>query len=97
MFGGADESVLRLFTGVRGVKVAKVVGVGVELKEWLERKMMEDVVEEDEDKRCRCREGERKLVCENCGIYVKDDGLGEGDIKEWFAGETRDAWTFGNR
>jgi hypothetical protein len=50
MFASADLGVLRLFEGVRGVKMAKVSGsVGTEYKRWLEGVMMssggEDVKE----------------------------------------------------
>jgi hypothetical protein len=41
MFASVDLGVLRLFEGVRGVKIAKVNGsVGTEYKRWLEGVMM---------------------------------------------------------
>jgi hypothetical protein len=41
MFAGSDLGILRLFEGVRGVKVAKITGnVGREYKRWLEGAMM---------------------------------------------------------
>jgi hypothetical protein len=41
MFASSDLGVLKLFEGVRGVKVAKISGsVGTEYKRWLESVMM---------------------------------------------------------
>jgi len=57
MFDGADNSVLKLFTGVRGVGVAKVTGCDDEkLARWLEKKMMMPIEEESrEGGCCQCR------------------------------------------
>lgn len=71
-FEACDYSVLKLFTGVRGVKVARVGGsVDEELAHWLEHLMMEpEVVQEDT---CDCGAGEEamfqghtELLCGRC-------------------------------
>lgn len=90
MFDGCDASVLRLFTGIRGVKVARVNGSSdPELARWLEDRMMMPVERkvQEEGESCACGD-EREAKCGKCGKKVD---VGE----EWFAG--RDAWTFGNR
>jgi hypothetical protein len=87
MFDGCDSSVLRLFLGVRGVKVAKVGGsTNKELAKWLERRMMME--KEECDDICRCGDERRTLKCGQCCKTVE---LGS----EWFGG--RNAWQFGNR
>ncbi|KAF2031160.1 hypothetical protein EK21DRAFT_63872 [Setomelanomma holmii] len=87
MFDGADCSVLRLFLGIRGVKVAKVGGsANPELANWLEKRMMQPV--EKEGDVCQCGNESRVLKCGQCCRRV-DVG------SEWFAG--RNAWQFGNR
>ena len=84
MFDGADCSVLKLFLGVRGVKVAKVGGSAESgLARWLEARMMSD--EEDV---CRCGIVVGDLECEKCRER-------EGTDEDWFGG--RNAWQFGNR
>ncbi|KAF2848145.1 hypothetical protein T440DRAFT_481213 [Plenodomus tracheiphilus IPT5] len=90
MFDGCDASVLRLFLGVRGVRVARVNGsVDLELARWLEEKMMGPVEIKVEGECCGCK-GERELRCTGCGkVAVENPG------SEWFG--ARDAWTFGNR
>jgi hypothetical protein len=88
MFDGCDSSVLRLFLGVRGVKVAKVGGsVSEELARWLETRMMSEVQEAEVDV-CRCG-NESGIV--KCGQCCKRVDVGS----EWFGG--RNAWQFGNR
>jgi hypothetical protein len=88
MFDGADCSVLKLFLGVRGVKVAKVAGsVETGLARWLEARLVRDGDGGEEDL-CRCDEASRSMVCAGCGKSVGNDG-------EWFGG--RNAWQFGNR
>lgn len=91
MFDGCDASVLRLFLGVRGVRVARVTGsVNAELARWLERRMMSPVEKSVEGEVCGCK-GERELRCTGCGKKVM---LEEEERKgEWFGG--RDAWSFG--
>ncbi|KAF1943767.1 hypothetical protein EJ02DRAFT_121526 [Clathrospora elynae] len=92
MFDGCDSSVLRLFTGVRGVKVAKVSGsVDQELARWLEGRMMMPIEENIEEEYCQC-ENKREVTCGQCCKKVHG-GVGS----EWFGGSGRDAWTFGNR
>lgn len=86
MFDGADCSVLKLFLGVRGVKVASVGGsVEPRLATWLEERMMRSG--EDEDM-CKCEEAGRSVVCKGCEKRVEREG-------EWFDG--RNVWQFGNR
>ena len=88
MFDGADCSVLKLFLGIRGVKVAKVGGsANPELARWLEKRMM-GPIEERQDF-CRCGNESRILKCGECckRVVVPDT--------EWFGG--RNAWQFGNR
>lgn len=88
MFDGADCSVLRLFLGVRGVKVAKVGGSAKpELARWLEKRMMEPK-EKAAEEVCQCEERRREVRCVQC---CKTVNIGT----EWFSG--RDNWTFGNR
>ena len=68
MFDGADNSVLKLFTGVRGVGVAKVTGCDDEgLARWLEKRMMMPVEE---------KEGRERGCCQ-CGKKVDEE-------MEWF-------------
>ncbi|KAH7083669.1 hypothetical protein FB567DRAFT_529661 [Paraphoma chrysanthemicola] len=87
MFDGADCSVLRLFLGIRGVKVAKVGGsANPELAKWLEKRMMMPI-EKNSDV-CQCGNESRVLKCGQCCKKV-DVGT------EWFSG--RNAWQFGNR
>jgi hypothetical protein len=85
-FDGCDSSVLRLFLGVRGVKVARVGGSADEkLARWLEKRMMGEV-EVDVDV-CGCGDESGVVKCGQCGKKVDGD--------EWFA--RRNAWQFGNR
>ncbi|KAH6875964.1 hypothetical protein BKA58DRAFT_132307 [Alternaria rosae] len=59
MFDGADNSVLKLFTGVRGVGVAKVTGCDDEgLARWLEKRMMMPIEEQENRERC-CQCGKK--------------------------------------
>jgi hypothetical protein len=88
MFDGCDSSVLRLFLGVRGVKVAKVGGsANRELAKWLEKRMMMPVEKEEADV-CRCGNESGIIKCGQCCKRV-DVG------SEWFGG--RNVWQFGNR
>lgn len=90
MFDGCDDGVLKLFMGVRGVKVARVVGCAEgALARWLEGRMMMPV-EEQEQQRCCCDAG----VGGGCGKTV---GCGGAGGMRWFGMGERDAWTFGNR
>ena len=60
MFDGCDDSVLGLFRGVRGVKVARVTGcVEEEVARWLESRMVLPVEEKEEM--------EEEGVCGGCG------------------------------
>ncbi|USP81940.1 hypothetical protein yc1106_09214 [Curvularia clavata] len=62
MFDGCDDSVLGLFKGVRGVKVAKVTGCVEEgVARWLESRMVLPVEEEKEE--------EMGEVGQTCGGY----------------------------
>lgn len=93
-FEACDFGVLKLFTGVRGVGVARVGGsVDEELARWLEKKMMEP---EDNGERvkCKCEAGEesmwesrKEVLCGRC--YKK---LGA----EWVGGEW-DVWKLSGR
>jgi hypothetical protein len=86
MFDGCDSSVLRLFLGVRGVKVARVGGsVDEKLARWLEKRMMGNLEEEVDV--CRCGNESGIVKCGQCWKRV--------DGNEWFGG--RNAWQFGNR
>jgi hypothetical protein len=85
-FDGCDYSVMQLFLGVHGVKIAKVRGsTDTELACWLEASMMQSGVEAVDA--CQC-EVERVATCERC---VKKLELGS----KWFG--ARNAWQFGNR
>jgi hypothetical protein len=87
MYEGADSSVLRLFLGVRGVKVARVVGsANKELAKWLENRMMME--KEEKEDVCSCGNESRILKCGQCCKKVEFGS-------EWFEG--RNAWQFGNR
>lgn len=89
MYDGADSSVLKLFVGVRGVKVARVGGsVSMELAKWLEERMMMEK-EEGEDL-CTCGNESGIIRCGDCKNQVDMDGVGR-----WFS--ERNAWQFGNR
>lgn len=89
MFDGCDSSVLRLFSGIRGVKIARVVGsADPQFARWLEGRMMAEVEMEEQSRWCRCGEQRREVRCGSCYKVV------EGG-QEWFG--TRDAWTYGNR
>ncbi|KNG52476.1 hypothetical protein DDE82_006326 [Stemphylium lycopersici] len=90
MFDGCDDGVLKLFMGVRGVKVARVVGCAEgALARWLEGRMMMPV-EEQQEQRCCC-DGR---VGGDCGKTI---GCGGAGGMRWFGMGERDAWTFGNR
>lgn len=93
MFDGCNAAVLKLFTGVRGVKFCRVTGsVDEELARWLEGKMMSPPEEDDRAvEYCQCK-GERYVRCGGCDKRVKLDGNGAG---LWM--EETDAWRFGNR
>jgi hypothetical protein len=101
MFNGCDEGVLRLFMGVRGVKIARVTGCAqAALAQWLEERMMRPLeveveMEEDKDERmqgatCACAKG----VCGKCGKRLGCEV--EGGMR-WFGQSEGDAWSFGNR
>jgi hypothetical protein len=88
-FDGCGADVLKLFTGVRGVRVCKVLGsVDEGLARWLEGVMMGPVEEREEDglEWCDCK-GERYVKCCGCERRVRNGA--------WF--DERDAWRFGNR
>lgn len=88
MYDGCDSSVLRLFLGVRGVKIARVNGCAdAELAAWLEDRMMSTDVREDKGA-CECVGHTRKMTCDECSKPV------DGTV-EWFS--ERNAWQFGNR
>ncbi|KAH6642164.1 hypothetical protein C7974DRAFT_430692 [Boeremia exigua] len=92
MFDGCNAAVLKLFTGIRGVKFARVIGsVDDGLARWLEEKMMSPPEEEKAVEWCECK-GVRYLKCEGCEKRVNFDGNGAG---MW--GDEADAWRFGNR
>ena len=89
MFDGCDSSVLSLFTGVRGVKVARVCGsADSELAKWLEVRMMQPIEKRNEWGCCCCDRDRSEARCGQCDKEVN----GRSD---WFGG--RDAWTWGNR
>ncbi|OAL05399.1 hypothetical protein IQ06DRAFT_68338 [Phaeosphaeriaceae sp. SRC1lsM3a] len=91
MFDGCDPTVLKLFLGVRGVKVAKVCGSSnIELMRWLEERMMSPVEEAEKEELCRCQEEGRVVKCGECGKKVEQE-----EQREWFGG--RNVWQFGNR
>jgi hypothetical protein len=84
MFDGCNAAVLKLFLGIRGVKVVRVSGsVNDELARWLEMRMM---MPDEERDMCECEE-RRELMCGRCCKRVENT--------DWF--EERDAWRFGNR
>ena len=93
MFDGCDASVLQLFTGVRGVKVARVSGsADAELSRWLEKSMTQPAVNEKHGRGQRCcscsssSHGKRgDARCEACSPTTSLDS-------KWFAG--RDAWAY---
>lgn len=92
MFDGCNAAVLKLFTGIRGVKCARVMGsVDEGLARLLEAKMMSDAEEPEAVEWCECK-GERYLRCEGCEKRVRFDGNGAG---LWM--DEGDAWRFGNR
>ncbi|KAF2188954.1 hypothetical protein K469DRAFT_702648 [Zopfia rhizophila CBS 207.26] len=90
-FEACDYSVLKLFTGVRGVKIARVGGsVDRELAEWLEGLMMlpERRGVREEMRVCDCCpgfEGRSEILCGRCYKKV-----------QWVGGEW-DVWKFGGR
>jgi hypothetical protein len=96
MFDGCDSSVLKLFTGIRGVGIAKVSGCAdPELARWLEGRMMrpleEKGIEGDIEEVCGYK-GETEARCTRRCRRVGGDG-------KWFGGmeAERDVWTFGNK
>ncbi|KAF1924183.1 uncharacterized protein M421DRAFT_73088 [Didymella exigua CBS 183.55] len=92
MFDGCNAAVLKLFTGIRGVKFARVVGsVDEELARWLGERMMSSLCEDGALEWCECK-GERYARCEGCEKRVRLDRNGAG---AW--GDEEDAWRFGNR
>lgn len=87
-YHGADCSVLRLFLGIRGVKVAKVVGsTNPQLARWLESRMMQPK-EQAPNEICQCEASRRDMRCGQCCRRVN---VGS----DWFGG--KNVWTFGNR
>lgn len=90
MFDGCDDGVLRLFAGIRGVRVARVTGCAKgEFAAWLEGQMMRPIEEEMEvEESCSCAKG----VCGKCGERI----VCEEKVVPWIDQE-RDVWTFGNR
>lgn len=91
-YDGCNAAVLKLFTGIRGVEHARVIGsVDEGLARWLEAKMMSPPEEEEAVEWCECK-GERNLRCEGCEKRVRFDRNGAG---LWL--EDGDAWRFGNR
>lgn len=92
MYDGCNAAVLKLFTGIRGVKCARVVGSVEEgLARWLEERMMSPPDLDRSLEWCECK-GERYARCEGCEKRVRLDGNGSG---VWM--EEGDAWRFGNR
>ncbi|KAF2126583.1 hypothetical protein P153DRAFT_297675 [Dothidotthia symphoricarpi CBS 119687] len=86
-FDACDSSVLKLFLGVHGVRIARVCGsVEPELARWLEERMMQPLEKEERDL-CHCVDETREIRCGRC--YKRIDGCGSF--------EERDAWRFGNR
>ena len=86
-FGCCDSSVLRLFLGIRGVQIAKVVGsTNPDLAKWLEKRMM--MPREREVDTCRCGNDSGVVRCGQCCKRVVVDG-------KWFA--PKNVWQFGNR
>jgi hypothetical protein len=70
MFDGTDCSVLKLFLGVRSVKVARVRGsVERELAGWLEGRMMAG-----EEERCECTCGKADCVRDRSDVGEKFSG-----------------------
>ncbi|KAF2627413.1 hypothetical protein BU25DRAFT_341500 [Macroventuria anomochaeta] len=91
-FDGCDAAVLKLFTGVRGVKFCRVKGSVEEgLARWLEGRMMSPLEQRGEIQWCECQ-GERYARCEGCERRVRLSGNGAG---VWV--EEGDVWRFGNR
>jgi hypothetical protein len=89
MYDGADCSVLKLFVGVRGVKIARVGGSATpELAKWLEERMMTE--KEEDDDLCTCANESGIVRCGDCRKKVETDG-----VNRWFS--ERNAWQFGNR
>lgn len=89
MYDGVDCSVLKLFMGVRGVKIARVGGsANKELARWLESRMMMEK-EDDEDK-CTCENQSGVVRCGDCSKKMDTDGSGK-----WLG--PRSVWQFGNR
>lgn len=65
---GAADSVLRLFAGIRGVRVAKVHGsVDAGLARWLESRMTRPP---EQNQLCQCGEHRRPWHCKDCGKIV---------------------------
>jgi hypothetical protein len=92
MYDGCNAAVLKLFTGIRGIKFARVIGsVDEALAKWLEERMMSPPELEGSLEWCECK-GERYARCEGCEKRVRLDGNGSG---VWM--EEGDAWRFGNR
>jgi hypothetical protein len=88
MFDGADSSVLKLFMGVRGVKVARVGGsANRDLARWLEERMM--MGKDEGENTCSCGNESGIVTCLDCANKVDRDGAGK-----WFG--NRNAWQFGN-
>ncbi|KAJ4310970.1 hypothetical protein N0V94_008173 [Neodidymelliopsis sp. IMI 364377] len=92
-FEACNAAVLKLFTGVRDVKVCRVKGsVDDGLARWLEELMMSPKETEDgKTEWCECK-GERYVRCCGCERRVNLEENGAG---VWF--EEKDAWRFGNR
>jgi hypothetical protein len=95
MFDGCDSSMLRLFLGIRGVKVARVTGsANAEMARWLEKRMM-GPVEEDKGDVCRCGNESGVWKCGMCCKRVDGESTWFGGMSAWFGG--RSVWQFGNR
>ncbi|KAF2111481.1 hypothetical protein BDV96DRAFT_582238 [Lophiotrema nucula] len=85
-FEAADYAVLNLFTGVRGVGIARVGGsVDEKVAGWLENLMMQP--EDKSEAVCRCRR-RNAVVCGRCH--------GKVEVGKWI-GPDLDVWRFGGR
>ena len=85
-FEAADYAVLKLFTGVRGVGIAKVGGsVNEKLARWLKKQMM--LPEEKNEVACRCRR-RSGVVCGRCH--------GKVEVGKWVGNEW-DVWRYRGR
>ncbi|KAL6151561.1 hypothetical protein ACJBU6_09512 [Exserohilum turcicum] len=91
-FGGCDDSVLSLFKGIRGVKVARVTGCAeAELARWLEESMMMPLEKEEEEQA-------RDVEMGGCATSVGggcEEKMGGAEVP-WLQQSGSGAWNFGN-